>query len=255
MDNLKNPPSTVSATDLQAEETKLNQMQINLNALYRQRGDLTLTAPFAGTITAENLNPGDKTSTGGSAAAAFTVTDTTAMVVSIGVDELDVTKVQVGQTATVAVEALPGKTYTGKVTSISPAGVTAQGVTTYPVEVALDKADGIYSGMTGDVTIMIAQKQNVLMVPVEAVKAVRGHSYVRIIDANGEEQTVEVKAGLADDTNIEIDSGLSEGQTVITGTLSSQNSSGFRMGGIGGIGNFGGNRNQNPGNNQNSGGR
>ncbi|MHB8946402.1 MAG: efflux RND transporter periplasmic adaptor subunit [Bacillota bacterium] len=254
LDNLKNPPSTVSATDLQAEENKLNQMQTSLNALQRQRDDLTLTSPFAGAITAENLNPGDRTSTGGSAAAAFTVTDTTTMVVSIGVDELDVTKIQMGQPATVAVEALSGKTYTGKVTSISPAGVAAQGVTTYPVEVTLDKADGIYTGMTGDVTIMIAQSQNALMVPVEAVKDVRGHSYVRIIDGNGEEQTVEVKAGLADDTNIEIVSGLSDGQTVITGTLSSQNGSGFRIGGMGGFG--GRTENPNPSRTtQSSGGR
>lgn len=243
LDSLRNPASTTSTTDLQAEENKISQMQGNLDALYRQRDDLTLTAPFDGTITAESINVGDKVGSGGTATG-LTVTDTTTMVVSIGVDELDVTKIQVGQPATVAVEALSGKTYTGKVTSISPAGTAAQGVTTYPVEVTLDKADGIYSGMTGDVTILIAQSQNVLTVPVEAVKEVSGHSYVRIIGSDGLEQTVEVKAGLADDTNIEIDSGLTAGQTVITGTLSSGSSSAFRIGGMGNIG--GGRTTQNP---------
>jgi len=232
LNNLKNPQPTTSAVDLQAEEAKLNQMQINLNALYRQRDDLTLIAPFAGTITARNIDPGDKVSTAANASPAFTVTDTNTMVVTINVDELDVTKVKVGQSATVTVEAIPDKVYTGKVTSIAPAGVTAQGVTTYPVEVTLDKTDGILSGMTGDVTILIAQKQNVLIVPVEAVREVRGHSFARVI-ADNEAREVEVKTGLADDQNVEITSGLHEGDVVVTGTLSSQQNSGFRFGGFG----------------------
>lgn len=235
LDSLKNPQPTASPADLQAEEAKLNQLQISLNGLYRQRENLTLTAPFKGTITARNIDPGDKINTSANASAAFTVTDMDSMVVTINVDELDVTKVKVGQSATVAVEALSGKTHTGKVTNITPTGQTAQGVTTYPVEVTLDRADGILSGMTGDVTIMIAQKRNVLTVPVEAVQTVRGHNYVRVIAGNATRE-VEVKAGLADDQNIEIASGLNEGDVVITGTLSQ------RTGGFGGFGGLGGGR-------------
>ncbi|HEY3314640.1 MAG TPA: efflux RND transporter periplasmic adaptor subunit [Bacillota bacterium] len=232
LDTMKNPESTVTTTDLQAEEAKLSQMQASLDSLLKQQADLVVTAPLGGVVTASNLKVGDSAGAGG-ATPAFTIVDLSKMVVTINVDELDINQVKLGQTGTVAVQAIGGKSFPAKVTNVSLTGTVAQGVTTYPVELTLGKNDGILAGMTGDVTIMIAQRQNVLTVPVEAVTTSRGHSFVRVVEGT-ELKSVEVQIGLADDQNIEITGGLQEGQTVVTGTSSS--GSGGLFGGMGGFG-------------------
>jgi len=131
--------------------------------------------------------------------------------------EIDVPKVKLGDKATIKFDALPDKTFTGKVVSIDTAGVVSSGVTTYPVVIRLDtESDSILSNMAASATIITAIKNNVLIVPLAAVqKQSDGSSFVRLLK-NGKPVQTTVEVGLSSSSEIEIISGLSEGDTVVT---------------------------------------
>lgn len=232
LNDLIAPPVTATSTDIASEEAKVTQMRTAYDNAQSDVDELTIVAPFDGIVTARNIDVGNKTSANASSAA-FVIADFSNMSVSISVDELDVTKLKVGMDATVDVQAMSDQTYQAKVASISPQGSVSQGVATYPVELQLTDPQGLLAGMTANVTVICERRDNVLYVPIEAVTKVRDRSVVRVLDASGKESSVEVTTGLANDMYIEIVSGLTEGQTVITGSASSSSGSSMRLGGMG----------------------
>lgn len=240
LQNLLTPPVTATQTEIAAERAKVAQMRANYESAQRDVAELTVVAPFDGIVTACNATPGGRVAANASQPL-FVVADFSKMSVQISVDELDVAKLKVGMPATVDVQAVPGQHYQATVTSISPQGTVSQGVATYPVTLEIADPKDLLAGMTANVTIVCDRRDDVLYVPVEAVQTVRNRSVVRILGADRKVQSVEVKTGLANDMYIEIVSGLTEGQTVITGTVSSGSSGGLLPG-------FGGLRQPNLGN-------
>lgn len=150
----------------------------------------------------------------------------------VSIDELDIANVKVGQDATVAVDALTDKTYTGKVTAISQVGATSNGVTTYPVTIQVEDDGNLKVGMSATATIVIVKHSGVLLLPLEALQASKGTQYVWVYtgtlpkdsSANpGKRTTVEV--GLSNSDYVEITSGLTaDDQVVIVRTKSSSSS-------------------------------
>lgn len=232
LQNLLTPPVTATQTEIAAERAKVAQMQANYEGAQRDVAELTVVAPFDGIVTTCNATPGARVAANASQPL-FVVADFSKMSVQINVDELDVAKLKVGMPATVDVQAVPGQHYQATVTSISPQGTVSQGVATYPVTLEIADPKDLLAGMTANVTIVCNRRDDVLYVPVEAVQTVRNRSVVRILGSDKKVQGVEVTTGLANDMYIEIVSGLAEGQTVITGTVSSGNSGMFP--GIGGF--------------------
>jgi hypothetical protein len=124
---------------------------------------------------------------------------------------------------------------TGEVAAIDTIGTVTQGVVSYALKVVFDSQDErIKSVMSANAAIQTDTKQDVLVVPSSAVKTQNGASYVQVFDSplqqTGSTQgvvstvpprQVEVVIGIADDTNVEIASGLEEGQQVVTRTVSS----------------------------------
>lgn len=97
-------------------------------------------------------------------------------------DELDIPSIQAGQTAKVTLNAFPNKEFTGKITSIGKEGKSSNGVATYDVNIGLSKAEGVLAGMSGQAEIVTQAKQDVVLVPVDAVIAMGSKHYVRIPD-------------------------------------------------------------------------
>jgi HlyD family secretion protein len=223
---------TPDAATVASEEAKLAQTRTAYESAQADVDELTVIAPFDGVVTACNIDAGGRLAAN-SASAAFVVADFSKMSVNISVDELDVAKLKVGMEATVDVQAKPGQTYKAVVSSISPQGTVSQGVATYPVELQLTDPKDLLAGMTANVAIICDRRDDVLFVPVEAVQTVRGRSVVRVLDASGKSSSVEVQTGLSNDLYTEIVSGLSEGQTVVTGTVNANSSNGMRLGGMG----------------------
>lgn len=139
---------------------------------------------------------------------------------SFNVSEIDVARVRVGQKATITVDALPGKTFTGKVVGINRTGVVNSGVCSYPVTLQFDTpSDESLPNMAANASIITDSKDNVLLLPVNAVKTVRGETVVTVL-RNGEENQLPVVVGLSSDTRVEIVSGLGEGDEVVVNILS-----------------------------------
>jgi HlyD family secretion protein len=153
---------------------------------------------------------------------------------SIDVDELDISKIQVGQAANVTIDALE-ETETnplkGVVTKIAVEGTSSDGVSTYPVTIQLDKNDSLKGSMNANAEIVVSEKTDVLYVPVDAVQKKNGVSYVLVVTGvdgkpgvSGNTEKREVTTGISTEDYIEIVSGLSEGeQVIVTSTTTTNN--------------------------------
>ncbi len=217
----------------------------------------TITAPMSGVVSNLSITPGlsisntnsssssnsDSSSSNTSASNTFgtiTLAESTPQA-SVNLSEIDVTKVKVGQKVTMTLDAFTGKTFTGKVAAINTNGTTTSGVTVYPVTLSFDTAvDNMYPNMAVSATIITDVKSDVLLVPVGAVQTSNGESTVRVMRA-GQVSVVSVTTGDSNDTQIEILSGLTEGESVVTGQtggtttrVSGQTTSPFGSTGFGG---------------------
>lgn len=139
------------------------------------------------------------------------------MTVTIGIDETDILALQEGQEAEIVVESVGEEVYPGSVTEINKEADTSTGVTQYSAQVLLDKAPGMLPGMTADVDIKIKGSENALIIPVAALHQTSTGAFVYTsFDAETQQYggKVEVVAGMQNDQDAEILSGLQEGDTV-----------------------------------------
>jgi multidrug efflux pump subunit AcrA (membrane-fusion protein) len=216
-----------------------------------QQASPIIYAPITGTITGLSLQTGtiiaSSQSSTGTATSTKIANITTAAKpnITLNLTEIDIPKIKVGDKATITFDAIPDKTFTGKVISIDKVGVISSNVTNYPTVLALDTNDpGILPNMAASASIITQTKDNVLMVPTTAIVNQNGQSQVRILN-NNQLEFINVQTGLTSDTQIEILSGVTEGQSVVTSIITPSTStsttspfSGFNRGfGGGGGGN------------------
>ncbi|MCM8712056.1 efflux RND transporter periplasmic adaptor subunit [Clostridium sp. SYSU_GA19001] len=169
----------VDKAKLTVEQNKLkvSTAKTNLANAKENVTKMTVTSPIAGVITAVNNANGDSVQTGKSV---LTVVDMSSIKVKVSVDELDITKVKLGQKAEVKFDAIKDKTYEGTVESIAQTGTTSNNVTTYDVVVGIANPEGIKLGMNANVNILVESKENALVIPAEALIEQNGKKYVRV---------------------------------------------------------------------------
>lgn len=246
-----------------SKQAAIESQKINVSDAQQKLDQLKVTAPFDGVFSTDFAN--SKTNVLASIQVGATVKQGTnlgsvaslsTMQLPIAVDELDLTKVNVGQKAAVRVDAISGKTFDGEVTQVSNVGTTTNGVTTYDAIISVkntDKNDLKY-GMTATAEIVIQDKKDILTIPIQALQNQRGKQYVSLKKADGTiEQQHEVKIGIRSQTAVEIVSGLQEGDEIVMPQRTSNNNQnqnqrqqfpgggGFGGGGGGFIGGGGGN--------------
>jgi macrolide-specific efflux system membrane fusion protein len=234
-------------------ETQLAQAKSSETDLKSQIALATLTAPIDGVVGEVNIVAGADAPSGSAI-----VVESPTYQVTADVAESDISSVTLGQAATITIAALDGSVE-GKVTAIGRTATTSSStsVVSYPVTVGLtDPPAAVLPGMTADVTITTASVSNVLTVPSEALAGTAGNYVVRILGATGVPETRQVTVGLVTSTLAEIKSGLTAGESVVTGTTAARaattttttnNRGGFGGGGFGG-GGFGGGAQPGPGN-------
>lgn len=236
------------------------QASVNNSSLAYQLTSGTITASTNGTvgdliitkgmqIGSSNTTAGSSTNTSNQAIASIITGNATT--VSVSVAEVDAPQIKIGQAATITFDALPSKTFTGKVMGMNTTGAVTSGVTTYPTVIQLDDTTdaSVLPNMSATANIITKVDDNVLLVPSAAVQTVGIASTVRVLK-NGQVSTVSVQTGDTSGSQTVITSGLSEGDTVITsviststttsGSSSSPFSGGLRLGGFGGGGGGGG---------------
>jgi macrolide-specific efflux system membrane fusion protein len=228
------------------QQAVISQAQTSLSSawLSYQQSSSTIVAPISGTVTGLSVQQGSviaassNSSSSSSSSTSSTSSNSSSSstkiasiktegnpLVTLNLSEVDVPKVKVGQKATLTFDALPNKTFTGHVFSVDTTGSVSSGVTTYPAIIQLDDTnDGILPNMSATANIITATKDNVLLIPSAAVHTTNGTSTVSVLQ-NGQPTAVEVTIGDASDSQTEIVSGLSEGQTIITNIVSTQSSS------------------------------
>lgn len=145
-------------------------------------------------------------------------------IVSVNLSEIDVSQVELDQKATVILDSIPDKTFTGKIVGVDRIGQSTSGVTQYPAIIQLDSSSKqILPNMMVTANIMIDKKDNALLVPSGVIQSQGDQSYVNVL-VDGKPQSVPVEVGLSSDTQIEIVSGLNEGDLVVSGSVSSAGS-------------------------------
>ncbi|HRN51302.1 MAG TPA: efflux RND transporter periplasmic adaptor subunit [Anaerolineales bacterium] len=172
-----------------------------------------IIAPFNGTLTDLYPNEGDLVTMGSSAAQVDNL-DTVQVVVEVS--EVDVNRVQVGQPASVILDAVQDITYEGAVVAVAMAGNTTQGGVNFRVVVELDEPDAnVRPGMTAAVTIVVTQMEDVLLIPNRAVRVQNGRRVVYVMRGLSLE-AVEVTLGASSETFSEVVAGeLKEGDTIV----------------------------------------
>jgi HlyD family secretion protein len=196
---------------IQAAQATVDQSQVALDQARLQLEWATLTAPMAGTVMSLDVEPGQTLSPG---QPILVLSDLSALEVGINLDETDVAEVAVGQETRMSLDAFPGTDLSGEVTYVAPVAQVQSGVVLYPVTSRLDETDlPVRIGMTADVDIATATREDVLIAPLRAIETEGERAYVwRLSD--GEFERVEVTLGLLTDTEVEIVSGLAEGDVV-----------------------------------------
>ena len=180
----------------------------------------------AGSAGASGGSGGSGGSGSGGSSVPIVIDDLGSMTATVQVSEVDITNVSIGQKAALTFDAIDGLSLTGKVTGIDSSGTVSSGVVNYNVTITLDTGDArLKPGMSVNAEITTAVKQNVLTVPSSAVKTEGSTQYVQVM-VNGTPRDQIVTTGLSNDTSIEIDSGLKEGDTVVTQTINPNASSG-----------------------------
>jgi HlyD family secretion protein len=175
----------------------------------------TLCAPFDGVVAKVNVSAGEMAPVG---QPAVTLLDPSGLQVIISVDELDVGRLAVGQSAQVTLDALPEVNLNGTVKSIAPAATIDQsGVTYYDVIVTLEPTDApVRADMTANVTIAVEELNDVLTIPLWVVHIDRttGQTYVNR-QAGGKVERVEVMLGVRYEGIAQVLDGLAEGDVAI----------------------------------------
>ncbi len=188
----------------------------------------SVVAPFAGTIGAVGVQTYDQAGSGTAVATLVTNRETA----DITVNEVDASKIRVGQKATLTFDALPNVSIAGTVASINSVGTVSQGVVSYSATIGFDtQNDQVMPGMSATADIIIGTGTG-LIVPMSAVKTANGQSYVEVFDpplagstaSAGVESPVlptrvPVVTGLTNDTETVVENGLTAGAQVVTRTI------------------------------------
>lgn len=234
---------------LDQQQAAVDAAQAQVDAAQKAVDDTTLKAPADGTISAVNgtkgeylspssgtsaLAPGSKASIpgasgGGAASAAGGASPTrpggTQFIVLSGLDQLqvvlpfeesDASQIKKGQSVDVQLDAVPDLQAKGTVVSVAPSATPIGNVVSYYVTVSLDNRDPRErDGQTANVTVLTAERTNVLTVPNTAVHQQGGASTVVVYEPTGDQRTVSFQAGLVGADRTEVVSGLNEGDRVV----------------------------------------
>ena len=129
------------------------------------------------------------------------------------IDELDIADVRAGQSVQVVFDAYPETEIEGKVEKVSALGSNKGGVATYTVTISVPGSENLKTAMSATATIELERRDDVLLVPIDAVETVDGKKIVRIVEGDTLREQ-EVTLGLVNYTMAEVTEGLEEGQVI-----------------------------------------
>jgi HlyD family secretion protein len=205
--------TTPTPEDIAIAEAQVKQDEAALQQAQAALAKASLVAPFDGSVGDIFIQVGQQV---GSSTQAVALVDLSKLNLTITLAEVDEPKVQIGQPAQITLDAEPGAAFTGTVTEVDLVGTTTQGVVNYAATVSVDHpAATIRPGMNASASIILQQRENVLLVPNRAVRSVgtRGKSVTVLYQ--GQLIDTPVTLGLSGNSQSEVVSGLQEGDLVV----------------------------------------
>ena len=218
--------SGIDPTELATDEAKVKSAETQLAKAQEDLAGITLTAPIDGKVVYLAASQGAIVDT----SKFITIADISHPTIDVSVDETDMDKLKVGSLATVTFDALPDQVFTGKVVQVNPQLTTSGQYSVAKGLVQLDDntvktIETLPLGLNATVTITGGQAQNVLLVPVAALKSLGNQQYtVTVVGSDGQKKQQTVTVGLQNAEYAEVTSGLKQGDVISTGTT--QTSSG-----------------------------
>ncbi len=202
---------------------QMSQDRANLKQLEEQLAYTTIESPIDGIVLSRDVEIGDAVSSilvlGSTATLVMTLGDTSEVYVKGKVDESDIGKVYLGQPARIKVESFKDKTFTGKVTKISPMGVEKDNVTTFEVRVSINNPEGVLKAMmTANAEIILEEHKNVLQIPEGSIIYDKDkNASVEVPDQKAKDgkKKIAVNIGISNGAKTELLKGLKEGDQVV----------------------------------------
>ena len=221
--NVSKAQVTVLRAKIAQAQAQVAQDQANLKQLEEQLSYTDIISPLDGIVLSRDVQLGDAVSSilvlGSSATLVMTLGDTSEVYVKGKVDESDIGKVYLGQPARIKVESFKDKTFTGKVTKISPMGVEKDNVTTFEVRVSIQNPGGeLKAEMTANAEIILEEHKSVLQIPEGAIlydKDKKASVEIPSPKAKDGKSKLAVNIGISNGAKTEVLSGLKEGDEVV----------------------------------------
>lgn len=198
--------------------------ELDLDALRKERADYEVRAPIGGVVNygdpdnqwrrgdiqvGMNLNPGE---------VLFTLPDMSAMMANVNVPEADVDKVKAGQAASVYIEAMGRRTFTGEVVRVAevanPSGWMSADVKEFKVEISLPGGEGLRPGFSCEAEIVVDQLAETLLLPIQSVFRDE-NGWVVYKGTPGDAEKKPVNIGRVSVTHVEVLDGLKKGERVL----------------------------------------
>lgn len=232
---------TSTNTDLISAQNSVKSAQISLEKSQLTLKDYQIYSTFDGIIRDIPWTVWDTvTSSSSSSAENISITNSGGYEVRVSLDQVDIVKIKTGMSAKISLDAYADATFTWIVSAVSPTPTESSNVVSYTAKILMPTINKeVYSNMSATIQIIIAEKDNVLIIPSKATKSEKWKTYVQVINGNWENVSTtqtEVILGTTDDASVEVISGLTAWQklkiTTSSGsTVIKSSSSGFWGGG------------------------
>ena len=203
-----------NSPDVIAARAKVDAAQATVNTL-------SIIAPFDGEVLSVNDRVGDVVNAG---ELSVNVADMSHLYVEMQVDESDIANVKLGNQAQVTLDAVPGVTFTGKVSTINPVGEVVSGLVKYAVRVDLDEVkEDIFLplGTTANVVIKVKEEAATLAVPITAIQNDGQGEYVWVIQNDASTKRVDIISGSIVGDQVIVTGDLNEGDRIQLVSVSS----------------------------------
>jgi len=199
--------------DINLYQAQVNQAQAKVDLLRNKIEEATLKSSVYGKVTKINKEVGETALT----ESVVTILPSNPYEIETDIYEEDIVKIEIGNPVDIELIALPERIFRGRVVSIDPAEELIEGVVYYTVTINFDEEvpQGVKTGMTADIAIKTGSRENVLVVPEDAIEEKDGKEMVKVFK-DGKTEEREITIGMEGDNDlVEILSGLSEGEEVI----------------------------------------
>jgi HlyD family secretion protein len=188
-----------------------------------QLANATIRAPINATVLTRDVELGSPVSSilnmGSAATLVMTLGDINQVFVRGKVDEVDIGRVRLGQTARITVETFKDKKFVGKVTQISPIGTEKDNVTTFEVKVSIDNpGNELKANMTANAEIVLEEFPNSLIIPEAAISYdAKRTPTVEVLDKSDKSgrRKVSIKTGVGNGTKTQVLEGLKQGDKIV----------------------------------------